>query len=74
MSAKLHVLSLQQMQSRIGRINQFFYTKRCYNTLQLLEDINHKDNIQQKDVGLNDISKNILNIFTQAADSYGLYF
>ena len=56
------------MQSRIGKINQFFYAKRFYNTLQLLEDINHKDNIQQKDLSLNDITKNISNIFPQAAD------
>ena len=46
--------------------NQFFYTERFNNTLQLLEDINHKDNIQQKYV--NDITKSISNILTQAAD------
>ena len=50
--------------------NQFFDTERFDNTLQLLEDINHKDNIQQKDV--NDITKNISNILTQAADYAGM--
>ena len=35
--------------------NQFFDTERFNNTLQLLEDIKHKVNIQQKDV--NDITK-----------------
>ena len=42
--------------------NQFFDTERFNNTLQLLEDIKHKDNIHQKDV--NDITKNISNILT----------
>ena len=50
--------------------NQFFDTERFNNILQLLEDINHKDNIQQKYV--NDITKNISNIHTQAVDYAGM--
>ena len=50
--------------------NQFFDSERFNSTLHLLEDINHKGNIQQKDV--NDITKNISNILTQAADYAGM--
>ena len=50
--------------------NQFFDTERFNNTLQLLEDINHKNNIQQKYV--NNITKIISNILTQAADYAGM--